>query len=92
VFVPLAGFFVGIAYLILVPGTYVAVVNSLFGFERGEELFPFVLLTLVVPIGLLVPKHTRKFGGYMLFGVLATAIVVLGVAALVLTVLIARDS
>lgn len=30
------------------------------GYERAEQLFPFVLLTLVVPLGLLDPRHTRK--------------------------------
>ena len=91
VFVPLAGFFTGMAFIILVPGTYAAVLKALVGYERAEELFPFVLLTLVVPIGLLVPEHTRKFGRYMLFGVLATAVVVVGVAVAVLWFLINRD-
>lgn len=91
VFVPLAGFFTGMAFIILVPGTYAAVLKALVGFERAEELFPFVLLTLVVPISLLVPQHTRRFGRYMLFGVLATAIVVVGVALGVLWFLLNRD-
>ncbi|RHW28073.1 hypothetical protein D0Z08_05750 [Nocardioides immobilis] len=91
VFVPLAGFFTGMAFIILVPGTYAAILKSMVGYERTEELFPFVLLTLVVPIGLLVPQHTRKFGRYMLFGVLATAVVVVGVAVGVLWFLLNRD-
>lgn len=91
VFVPLAGFFTGMVFIILVPGTYAAVLKALVGFERAEELFPFVLLTLVVPIGLLVPHHTRGFGRYMLFGVLATALVVVGVALGVLWFLLNRD-
>lgn len=91
VFVPLAGFFTGMAFIILVPGTYAAILKSMVGYERTEELFPFVLLTLVVPIGLLVPHHTRKFGRYMLFGVLATAVVVVGVAVGVLWFLLNRD-
>ncbi len=91
VFVPLAGFFTGMVFIILVPGTYAAVLKALVGFERAEELFPFVLLTLVVPIGLLVPHHTRGFGRYMLFGVLATALVVVGVAFGVLWFLLNRD-
>jgi hypothetical protein len=91
VFVPLAGFFTGMAYIILIPGTYAAILKGLFGYERAEELFPFVLLTLVVPIGLTVPHHTRKFGRYMLFGVLATAAVVIGVALLVIYILVRRD-
>jgi|GEM_PF-1672773 len=91
VFVPLAGFFTGMAFIILVPGSYAAILKAMVGFERTEELFPFVLLTLVVPIGLLIPAHTRRFGRYMLFGVLATAVVVAGVAVGVLWFLLNRD-
>jgi hypothetical protein len=91
VFVPLAGFFTGMVFIILVPGTYAAVLKAMVGFERAEELFPFVSLTLVVPIGLLVPHHTRRFGRYMLFGVVATAVVVVGVAVGVLWFLLNRD-
>ena len=50
-----------------------------------------MLLTLVVPIALLVPHRTRKFGRYMLFGVVATAVVVVGVAVGVLWFLLNRD-
>ena len=64
---------------------------ELVGYERAEELFLFVLLTLVVPLGLLVPRRTRRFGRYMLFGVVATAVVVVGVAVGVLYYLINRD-
>jgi hypothetical protein len=92
VFVPLAGFFTGMLFIILVPGTYAAVLKALVGYQRTEDLFPFVLLTLVVPIGLLAPRHTRRFGRYMLFGVLATAIVVVGVALGVLWFLLKRDA
>jgi len=91
VFVPLAGFFTGMAFIILVPGTYAAILKAMVGYERTEELFPFVLLTLVVPIGLLVPHRTRRFGRYMVFGVFATAIVVIGVAVGVLWFLLNRD-
>ena len=91
VFVPLAGFFAGMAFIILVPGTYAAILKAMVGYERTEELFPFVLLTLVVPIGLLVPHRTRRFGRYMVFGVFATAIVVIGVAVGVLWFLLNRD-
>jgi hypothetical protein len=91
VFVPLAGFFAGMAFIILVPGTYAAILKAVVGYERAEELFAFVLLTLVVPIALLVPHRTRRFGRYMLFGVVATAIVVIGVAVAVLWFLLNRD-
>ena len=79
------------AFIILVPGTYAAILKAMVGFERAEELFPFVLLTLVVPFGLLVPAHTRKFGRYLLLGVIATAVVVVGVAVGVLWFLLNRD-
>lgn len=91
VFIPLAGFFSGMLYMIVVPGTYAAIVSSLVDQARSEELFPFVLLTLVVPIGLLVPKHTRRFARYLVFGALATLVVVVGVAAITLWILYARD-
>ena len=91
VFVPLAGFFTGMVYIIVVPGAYGAILKALVGYERAEDLFPYVLLTLIVPIGLLAPHHTRRFGRYMLFGVVATAVVVIGVAVGVLWFLINRD-
>lgn len=91
VFFPLAGFFSGMLYIIVVPGLYAAVLKGLVGYQKAESLFPFVVLTLVVPLGLLVPQHTRRFGRYMLLGVVATALVVIGVAAAVLWFLFHRD-
>jgi hypothetical protein len=91
VFLPLAGFFTGMVYSLVVPGIYGALLKALVGYKRAEDLFPFVLLTLIVPIGLLVPKHTRKFGGYMLFACIATLVVVGGVAVAVIWFLINKD-
>ena len=91
VFFPLAGFFTGMLYIILVPGSYAAVLKALVGYQRAESLFPFVLLTLVVPIGLFVPHRTRKFGKYMLLGVVSTVVVVAGVGLGVLWFLLNRD-
>lgn len=91
VFFPLAGFFTGMLYIILIPGTYTAVLSWLLDDQRAEELFPFVLLAFVVPIGLLVPQHTRRFGRYMLFGCVATLLVVGMVAGAVLWFLLRRD-
>ena len=91
VFFPLAGFFTGMLYIILVPGLYAAVLKAVDGYQKAESLFPFVVLTLVVPLGLLVPQHTRRFARYMLLGVVATALVVVGVAAAVLWFLFNRD-
>ena len=91
VFFPLAGFFTGMLYIIVVPGAYAAVLKSVVGYQRAESLFPFVLLTLVVPIGLLVPHRTRRFGKYMLTGVVSTVLVVAGVGLGVLWFLLQRD-
>jgi len=92
VFFPLAGFFTGVVSIVVVPGAYAAIIKGLFGYQRAEELFPFVLLLLVVPIGLLVPHRTRRFARYMLLGMVGTIIVVGGVAAAVLWFLIKRDA
>lgn len=91
VFFPLAGFFTGMVYIIVVPGLYTAIVSALVSDERAEELFPFVLLALAVPIGLLVPQHTRRFARYMLFGTITTVLVAGTVAAVVLWILLKRD-
>ena len=91
VFFPLAGFFTGMLSVIIVPGAYGAILQWLFGYERAEELFPFILLLLVVPIGLLVPQHTRRFARYMLIGMLSTVVVVALVGFGVAWFLINRD-
>lgn len=92
VFFPLAGFFTGMVSIIVVPGLYAAIIKWLAGYKRVEELFPFVLLLLVVPIGLLVPQHTRRFGRYMLLGMLSTLVVVAGVGAAVGWYLYKKDT
>lgn len=92
VFGPLAGFFTGMVFIIVVPGAYAAITKGLFGYQRAEGLFPFVLLIFIVPLGLLVPQHTRRFARYMLFGCVATLLVVVGVAVAVLWFLLKRDT
>ena len=52
-FTALAGFFSGMLFVTVVPGAFVAVLRLLFEYETAEDLFPLVLLTLVVPIALL---------------------------------------
>ncbi|GAA4103403.1 hypothetical protein GCM10023066_52160 [Nocardioides kongjuensis] len=92
VFFPLAGFFTGMVAVIVVPGLYAAIIKWVAGYKRVEELFPFVLLMFVVPIGLLVPQHTRRFGRYMLLGMVATVLVVVGVGATVVWFLLNKDA
>lgn len=92
VFFPLAGFFTGMLSIVVVPGAYAAIVKSIAGYQRAEELFPFVLLTLVVPIGMLVPHRTRRFARYMMLGIVCTVVVVVGVAGGVLWFLLKKDT
>ena len=91
-FTAITGFFTGLAYVIVVPGLYYAILSWLFDDHTAEDLFPFVLVALAVPIGLLVAPRTRRFGIYMSIGVVTTALVVLGVAALVLWILVGREN
>lgn len=92
VFSALTGFFTGLVTVIAVPGAFAAILNTLFTYDRAEDFFPFVLLLFVVPFGLIAATRTRRFGKYMLLGMVLTAVVVIGVAALVLWVLYRRDS
>ncbi|WP_341926641.1 hypothetical protein [Nocardioides psychrotolerans] len=87
-FTALTGFFTGLAFVILVPGAFAAILSAMFDYGRAEELFPFVLLTLGVPIGLVAAPRTRRFGRYMLIGMSTTLVVVVGVAALVVWFLV----
>ena len=80
-FAALSGFYTGLVFAIVVPGLYVGILATLFGQSRAEELFPFVLVTLIVPVLLVIMHRTRRFGGYMWLGMVSTIVVVLGVGA-----------
>ena len=90
-FSALSGFFTGLLVVIVVPGAFAGLLRVFFDYETAEELFPLVLVTFAVPIGLMVVPRSRRFGRYMVLGMLATGAVVLGVAALVVWILIQRD-
>ena len=90
-FTALTGFFTGLVVVIVVPGAFAAMLRALFDYDTAEDLFPFVLVMLAVPIVLIAVPRTRRFGRYMLLGMLATAAVVIGVAALVVWILILTD-
>jgi len=78
-FAALTGFYAGLIFAIVVPGLYAAILAALFSQRRAESLFPFVLVTLIVPLLLVIAPRTRRFGGYMWLGMVSTAIVVIGV-------------
>ena len=83
-FAALSGFFTGLVFVAVIPAVYVGVLSLMFDTDRVEELFPFVLVTLVVPLALVANHRTRRFGTYFWVGMLLTAVVVVGVGALVL--------
>jgi hypothetical protein len=91
-FTAITGFFTGLAYVIVVPGLYAAILSWMFDDQRAEDLFPFVLVCLAVPLGLVIAPRTRRFGIYMSIGVVTTALVVIGVALIVLWILVYRDA
>lgn len=87
-FASLTGFYGGMVFIIVVPGLWAAVCAWLFGQDKAERLFAYVLITLVFPLALLVPRRTRRFAMFIWVGIVSTAIVVVGVAALMLWLLI----
>jgi FtsH-binding integral membrane protein len=83
-FVALAGFFTGMLSVTIVPGAWAGILRLLFRYDTAEELFPWVLVILVVPLCLVLVERTRRFGTYMFIGMVLTTVVVLCVASLVL--------
>ncbi|WP_307816354.1 hypothetical protein [Nocardioides limicola] len=82
-FTALTGFFVGLLYVALVPGLWLAALDWAFDDETTAELFPLVLVGLALPTALALLPRTRRFGKYMLFGVAITLAVVVGVGTTV---------
>jgi 4-amino-4-deoxy-L-arabinose transferase-like glycosyltransferase len=91
-FTALTGFFSGMLFVTALPGAFAGILRLLFAFETAERYFPFVLVALVVPAGLLVSPRSRRFGTYMLLGMVITALVVIGVTSLVLYFMVRADA
>jgi hypothetical protein len=87
-FAGLVGFFTGVAYVIIIPGVYAALLSLLLGDKTAQRLFPLILLALVVPLALLVPRKTRRFAQFMLLGVVLTAVVIGLTSAVVIWILV----
>lgn len=90
-FIALSGFFTGMLFVTALPGGFAGVLRLLLPFEQAERWFPLVALALVLPAGLLATRRTRRFGTYMLIGMVLTGLVVLGVASLVLWFMVELD-
>jgi hypothetical protein len=83
-FAGITGFFAGMLFVTALPGAFAGLLRLLFDYETAEKLFPFVLLALALPVAMLVKRKTRRFAQFMFVGMVVTALVVLGVASLVL--------
>jgi hypothetical protein len=83
-FAGITGFFAGMLFVTALPGAFAGLLRLLFDHDTSEQLFPFVLLALALPITMLVKRKTRRFAQFMFVGMLVTALVVGGVASLVL--------
>lgn len=91
VFTPLSGFFTGLVVVIVLPGLFGAVLSAVVDDKKAESLIPLALLVFGIPVALIIVQRTRRFGRYMLLGMVLTALVVLAVAALTIFVLIRTD-
>lgn len=91
-FTALSGFFTGMLFVTAVPGGFAGVLRLLLPYDTAERWFPLVALTLVVPLALLVVPRTRRFGTYMVIGMVLTLLVFLGVTSLVLWFMVKMDT
>ena len=90
-FAALTGFFSGMLLVTALPGGFAAILRLVLPTETAEKLFPLVLLGLVLPIVLLAKRKTRRFGIFMVIGMILTALVVAGVASLVVYFMVYLD-
>lgn len=91
-FTALAGFFCGLVFATVVPGVFVATVRALASERTAEETFPFVLLLLAIPLGLMAFPRTRRFGQYLLFGIVVALLVLFGVGTVVFWLMMTYSS
>jgi heme/copper-type cytochrome/quinol oxidase subunit 4 len=75
-FAALVGFFAGVAYVIVVPGLYAAVLGLVFSDATAAKLFPLVGVALLVPLVMLIFRKTRRFAQMMFIGIVSTAVVI----------------
>jgi hypothetical protein len=90
-FAALTGFFSGMLFVTVVPGGFAGLLRLLFDYDTAARLFPLVAVTLVVPTALVANRRSRRFGLHFVLGMVITALVVLGVASLVLYLMVRYD-
>lgn len=90
-FAAITGFFSGMLFVTVVPGGFAGLLRLLFDYDTASRLFPLVAVTLVVPTALVANGRTRRYGLHFVLGMVITALVVLGVASLVLYFMVRYD-
>lgn len=90
-FSALTGFFTGMLLVTAVPGGLIGLLRLALPYDSVQQYLGLVVASVVVPLGLLAWPRTRRFGLYMLVGMVLTGLVVLGVASLVLYLMIRMD-
>ena len=94
VFAPLAGFFTGAVLVVFLGGLLGVILDLVLDYDVGEHLWILlvaVAVLLVVTVVLISWPRTRRFGRYMLLGVIATPAVIAAVAALTFWLLLRND-
>jgi hypothetical protein len=91
-FAAITGFFAGMLLVTALPGAFAAILRLLFPNETAEKLFALVVVGLALPIFMLAKRKTRRFGIFMVIGMVLTALVVLGVTSLVLYFMVQYDA
>ena len=91
-FSALPGFFTGLVVVAVLPAIFYGLLRGIFSERVAEEAFPFVLLFLAVPIGLMVFPRTRRFGTFLLLGMLVTLLVVFGVGTFVFWLMLSTST
>lgn len=91
-FSALTGFFTGLVVVAVLPAIFYGLLRGIFSERIAEEAFPFVLVFLAVPIGLMVFPRTRRFGTFLLLGMLVTLLVVFGVGTFVFWLMLSTST
>lgn len=91
-FAAITGFFAGMLLVTAVPGGLIGVLRLALPYDSVQQYLGLIALTLLLPVPLLAVRKTRRFGVFMLIGMVITALVVLGVASLVLYLMVQLDS
>lgn len=76
------GYLCGMLSVTVWPGGFTWLLGLFFTEDTAERLFALATLILVVPVALLAGGRTRRFGLYMVAGMVISVVVILAIAAI----------